>query len=382
MKVSTGPDQSLLQGADGIFPANCPSRTVLDHVSSKWGVLILVALWNGPQRWSELRRRAEGISEKMLAQTLKTLEGDGFLRRDAQPVIPPRVDYSLTDRGRELVAVLLPLVAWIAEHASEIVDAPARRIRRSRAGSRAVTDLDLDVRWYAGTPSRGSSAAPPIQVHMAAPNTVLLRQSIAGNFEAPFLYLLFGEDRAFLLDTGATADATLFPLRATVDTLIDDWLSGHPQDAYELIVAHSHAHGDHVAGDGQFTDRPHTRVVGHSAEDVAAFFGIGDWPRDTARLDLGGRVLEVIPTPGHHPSAVAIYDGATGTLLTGDTVYPGRLYVQDFPAFQESLRTLCDLQCRTSGPRGARRPHRNADPARSGTFRSARPGTRMKPRFR
>lgn len=125
MKVSTKPDHSALQGADGVFPANCPSRTVLDHVSSKWGVLILVALWDGPQRWSALRRRAEGISEKMLAQTLKTLEGDGFLRRDAQLVIPPRVDYSLTDRGRELVAVLLPLVVWIAEHASEIVDAPA-----------------------------------------------------------------------------------------------------------------------------------------------------------------------------------------------------------------------------------------------------------------
>jgi len=124
MEVSTGLSPSAIEGADGIFPAGCPSRTVLDHVSSKWGVLILVALWKGPQRWSELRRRAEGISEKMLAQTLKTLEGDGFLRRDAQPVIPPRVDYSLTDRGRGLVAVLLPLVTWIAEHAGEIVGSP------------------------------------------------------------------------------------------------------------------------------------------------------------------------------------------------------------------------------------------------------------------
>ena len=122
--ISTASGPSAIEGADGIFPAGCPSRIVLDHVSSKWGVLILVALWNGPQRWSELRRRAEGISEKMLAQTLKTLEGDGFLRRDAQPVIPPRVDYSLTDRGRGLVAVLLPLVNWIAEHAGEIVDSP------------------------------------------------------------------------------------------------------------------------------------------------------------------------------------------------------------------------------------------------------------------
>ncbi|MGO4190168.1 MBL fold metallo-hydrolase [Arthrobacter sp. YAF17] len=206
-----------------------------------------------------------------------------------------------------------------------------------------MTGLDLDVRWYAGTRSRGSSAAPPIQVHMAAPHTVLLRQSFASNFEAPFLYLLFGEDRAFLLDSGATPEATEFPLRATVDTLIEDWLRGHPKDSYELVVAHSHAHGDHVAADGQFTGRPHTRVVGHSAGEVAAFFGIDNWPHGTARMDLGGRVLEVIATPGHHPSAVAVYDEATGMLLTGDTVYPGRLYVQDFPAFQDSLRRLCDF---------------------------------------
>jgi DNA-binding HxlR family transcriptional regulator len=122
MKVSSPPGRPAGPFPDGIFPAGCPSRTVLDHVSSKWGVLILVALSEGPQRWSELRRRTEGISEKMLAQTLKTLEGDGFVRRDAQPIIPPRVDYSLTDRGRELVALLMPLVAWITEHAVEIVN--------------------------------------------------------------------------------------------------------------------------------------------------------------------------------------------------------------------------------------------------------------------
>jgi DNA-binding HxlR family transcriptional regulator len=121
MKVSAPPVASPNLLLDTVFTAGCPSRTVLDHVSSKWGVLLLVALSNGPQRWSELRRRAEGISEKMLAQTLKTLEKDGFLRRDAQPIIPPRVDYSLTERGRELGAVLLPLVTWIAEHADEIL---------------------------------------------------------------------------------------------------------------------------------------------------------------------------------------------------------------------------------------------------------------------
>jgi DNA-binding HxlR family transcriptional regulator len=94
---------------------------VLDHVTSKWGLLVLVALTDGPQRWSRLRRRADGVSEKMLAQTLKTLERDGLVRRDAQPVVPPRVDYSLTERGHDLAALLVPLVAWAAEHADEIV---------------------------------------------------------------------------------------------------------------------------------------------------------------------------------------------------------------------------------------------------------------------
>ncbi|HEY1156918.1 MAG TPA: helix-turn-helix domain-containing protein, partial [Arthrobacter sp.] len=89
MQAAPHPAPLPLGFADGVFPAGCPSRTVLDHITSKWGVLVLVALSEGEQRWSDLRRRAEGISEKMLAQTLKTLERDGLVSRTAQPVIPP-----------------------------------------------------------------------------------------------------------------------------------------------------------------------------------------------------------------------------------------------------------------------------------------------------
>lgn len=95
---------------------------MLDHITSKWGVLILIALSEGEQRWSDLRRRADGISEKMLAQTLKTLERDGLVRRKAQAGIPPRVDYSLTLRGYELSAFLVPLVTWAFENADDIVN--------------------------------------------------------------------------------------------------------------------------------------------------------------------------------------------------------------------------------------------------------------------
>ena len=109
------------QFPEGVFPADCPSRTVLEHVSSKWGALVLLVLSEGvPVRWSELRRRAEGVSEKMLAQTLRMLADDGLVRREARPVVPPYVEYSLTDRGRELADLFVPLMSWIADNADEI----------------------------------------------------------------------------------------------------------------------------------------------------------------------------------------------------------------------------------------------------------------------
>ena len=106
---------------DGVLPSACPTRIVLNHVTSTWGVLVLVALSQSDLRWGELRRTVQGISEKMLAQTLRTLEADGFVLRTAQPTIPPRVDYSLTARGHELTEHLLPLMSWIAANADEIL---------------------------------------------------------------------------------------------------------------------------------------------------------------------------------------------------------------------------------------------------------------------
>ncbi|MFC7489396.1 MULTISPECIES: winged helix-turn-helix transcriptional regulator [unclassified Knoellia] len=120
MKVST-PLRELFP--DAVFAAGCPSRTVLDHVMSKWGLLVLLALGDGePLRWSGLRRRAEGVSEKMLAQTLRTLVADGFVLRDARPVVPPHVEYSLTPRGLELAALLNPLMVWVVENAPDILE--------------------------------------------------------------------------------------------------------------------------------------------------------------------------------------------------------------------------------------------------------------------
>ena len=96
------------------FDANCPTRTVLDTVTSRWAVLVLWALLDGGTlRFSDLRRRVGGVSEKMLAQTLQRLERDGFVRRVAHPVIPPHVDYSLTELGEPAARQVAGLASWI-----------------------------------------------------------------------------------------------------------------------------------------------------------------------------------------------------------------------------------------------------------------------------
>lgn len=185
---------------------------------------------------------------------------------------------------------------------------------------------------------------PPIQIHHLGPNTLMMRQSKTVSYEAPFLYLLFGRERAVLWDTGATTDPSAFPLRSTIDAAISEWLAEHPCERYELIVAHTHAHGDHIAADRQFTDRPQTTIVGHGVDAVQSFFHIADWPSGIGVLDLGGRMLNILPIPGHQPASVAVYDPWSGLLLTGDSLYPGRLYVSDYPAFVASVRRLEDFR--------------------------------------
>jgi hydroxyacylglutathione hydrolase len=204
-----------------------------------------------------------------------------------------------------------------------------------------VADALAQVKWHAGSADCATDLAPPIQVLRLDADTFVLRQNACVNFEAPFLYLLFGSQKALLLDTGATAAADLFPVRAEVDRLIQDWTAarGLPRAPW-LVVAHSHGHGDHVAGDSQFVGRPDTTVIGKGVEDVRSHFGILDWPAQRVAYDLGERILDIVPLPGHHASHIAVFDRRTRILLTGDSLYPGRLYIKDFPAYKASIARL------------------------------------------
>ncbi|WP_240500138.1 MBL fold metallo-hydrolase [Sphingomonas montana] len=188
--------------------------------------------------------------------------------------------------------------------------------------------------WIDGT----TGGEPGTQVQRIDADTFAIRQSVRTNFEAPFLYLLFGRDRALLIDSGAGGLA----IRPTVDRLVADWRARHGQRAIRLIVAHSHGHGDHHAGDDEYRDRPNTVMVGLKPAEVAAFFGVRDWPRGIGHYELGGRTLDIVPTPGHEPAHVMVYDARTRLLFSGDMLYPGRLYVprDRFDVFRASAERL------------------------------------------
>ncbi len=111
--------------ADVMAP-DCPSRRVLQHLTSRWGALVMVALATGPNRFSGLRRQVRGISERMLAQTLQELEADGFVLRTAHAVVPPHVDYELTPLGQEAAAHLVPLIRWIEAAMPRVLAASMR----------------------------------------------------------------------------------------------------------------------------------------------------------------------------------------------------------------------------------------------------------------
>ncbi|WP_114418273.1 winged helix-turn-helix transcriptional regulator [Marinospirillum perlucidum] len=106
-----------------LFSDQCPSRDVLKHITSRWGVLILVALQGQTLRFSDLRRKIKGVSEKMLAQTLQALESDGFVKRISYPVVPPHVDYSLSALGEEAAQQVAGIANWIEDKMPEITQA-------------------------------------------------------------------------------------------------------------------------------------------------------------------------------------------------------------------------------------------------------------------
>ncbi|MCL6743724.1 helix-turn-helix domain-containing protein [Kosakonia sp. R1.Fl] len=136
MKTQSRPQTLSEQMRDGnLFAEQCPSRDVLKHVTSRWGVLILVALREGTHRFSDLRRKMGGVSEKMLAQSLQWLEQDGFINRVSYPVVPPHVEYSLTPLGEQVSEKVAALADWIELNIEQVL-----AFRDEREGQQALVE--------------------------------------------------------------------------------------------------------------------------------------------------------------------------------------------------------------------------------------------------
>ena len=197
----------------------------------------------------------------------------------------------------------------------------------------------LPAQWNIGAEDCAKSSQPPLQVHAYEPQTFILRQNLCASFEGNFIYLLVGSDKALLIDTGAIADPQKVPLAKTILELLPD--KDHKK--LPLLVAHTHRHLDHRAGDPQFASLPSVQVVPIDLDGVRAFFGFNNWPNGIAHLDLGGRTVDVIPTPGHNQTHLAFYDDRTGILFSGDFLMPGRLLIEDAAAYRESALRVVDF---------------------------------------
>lgn len=192
----------------------------------------------------------------------------------------------------------------------------------------------MDVHWNEGSPDCAKNPQPPLQVHAYNHNTYILRENLCSTFEAPFVYLLIGSEKALLIDSGDVADPNRMPLAKTVMQLLPE--AG--KFKLPLLVVHTHRHLDHRAGDPQFEHQPNVQVVGYDIESVKKFYHFTLWPEGMAEIDLGSRTVDVLPTPGHNETEVSFYDRNSGLFFSGDFLLPGRLLIDDAGADLASAR--------------------------------------------
>jgi hydroxyacylglutathione hydrolase len=228
-------------------------------------------------------------------------------------------------RRQALSLSLLSLSMWAAVCYAQSAQPP-----KVRGGQ-------LPQKWITGGPN--CIEIPEWQIHQYNEDLFILRESGCIDYEKPFLYLFFGKNRALLEDTGSGPAETARAVRGVMAR----WLKRNKRQSIPLVVAHSHSHADHTAGDPQFQGTKDTTIVPLTVEGTRSFFGIQKWPEDVGQIDLGGRVIDVIPIPGHDILSIALYDRQTGILFSGDSLYPGRIFVRDVDEFARSNQRLVDF---------------------------------------
>jgi len=218
----------------------------------------------------------------------------------------------------------------------QIVDARVSSNDRSTAFASQLNQK----KWIHGSVDCKSNEDPALDIFRYDQSSYILRQNKCLSFEAPFIYVLFGDEKVLVLDTGATESALDFPLYETIQSLIKERSEQDGKPEKELLVIHSHNHSDHYTGDSQFEGKPNVTLLKPNNAAMVEFFGFTKWPDGEAEVELGGRKLTIIPTPGHQEEAVSVYDPQTKWLLTGDTLYPGYIYVKNWNDYKKSIARL------------------------------------------
>ncbi len=188
----------------------------------------------------------------------------------------------------------------------------------------------LDEPWL--SPNDCNAMVQPIRIEALDEATFVLRESPCVDREAPFLFLLIGTQQALLVDSG-TQDGVLLA------EIVGQKLAVSGLGFTNLTVAHSHSHLDHRSGDGTLAHAG-ARVVGPTVEDVREFWNLEAWPEGVASLNLGDRLVEVLPIPGHNDNSIALFDHGTRVMLSGDSMIRGKINVNDLSAFRHSVARL------------------------------------------
>lgn len=204
---------------------------------------------------------------------------------------------------------------------------------------KSLTSLQ-QKQWIHGSQDCKVNKDPAIEVFQYDESSYVLRQNKCLSYEAPFIYVLIGDEKILVVDTGATENAKKFPLYKTIQTLNQKHSAQRKTNEREIIVIHSHSHSDHYGADPQFAGQANVTVVAANKAGINNFFSFKKWPNQQTKVELGGRSITIIPTPGHQEEAISIYDTQTKWLLTGDTFYPGYIYVKDWNDYKHSISRL------------------------------------------
>jgi glyoxylase-like metal-dependent hydrolase (beta-lactamase superfamily II) len=197
-------------------------------------------------------------------------------------------------------------------------------------------DVISKSNWNHGAANCKLSSDPVTDVYQHDDHSFILRQNKCITYEAPFIYVLVGTDKVLVVDTGAIKESSTFSFYTELENILGEIVLG----AKEVLVIHSHGHSDHTKGDSAFKERDNVTLIQASPNGIKRFWGTSDWPDGLKSLDLGDRKVTFIPTPGHQEESMTLYDHKTKWLLTGDTLYPGVIYIKDWQAYQKSIDRL------------------------------------------